>query len=312
MRSDRPLLFLIVAILCVLFFKFCACNLEETEHAVIYSFGQPLRVILHDESAPATGAGFVFKAPWHSVHRVESRIICAEPTPCRILTPSGEVRDLSYFCLWRINGPEAFLGRISSEANGNLLIEEVVGSKLSAEFQSKMTRPDAAAVERAHAAAAKELRAEGIDLLAVHVKELRPTAETASQVAARLVENYRNTAQALIDDAEQSAQAARAEADSAAGVALAAAEREAEATKTDMDAKVLQIRSHGFEYDSDDAIPAEKRGTKVLGSEADPEFFSFLQSLSALEKLPLDRSELVLKRDVLDSLIRDLHDSKAH
>jgi len=318
MRSDRPLLFLITAILCVLFFKFCACNIEETEHAVIFSFGRPLKVILHhkekasnfDQSVASgltiiTGAGFLFKAPWHSVHRVESRILCTDPPPFRVLM-GGEMRDLDYFCLWRITAPQIFLGRISSEANGNLLIEEVVGSKLLTELQSKSFTTESDAIARARAAAQIELHAEGIELVGLHVKEFCAASDSRRQAVARLVQNYQADADAVLHDAQQQAQLVCAEADATAEAVLAAARREAEAIRADADALALQIRSDGFEYTAADRIPPQKLGTKVRGSKADQDFFSFLQSLAALEKIPLDKSQIILKKNLLETVIENL------
>jgi len=315
MRSDRPILVLIFAILCVLFFKFCACNVEETEHAVICSFGRPVKVIVHqaenakdfdtnvaDGVAVLTGAGFTFKAPWHSVHRLDSRLQQAN-RHVPIVTTQGELLDLHYCCIWRISDPLQFMMRTSNETNGELAVERIVGSRLVAALQSAPGEGGPDPAESARAAAAAELRNEGIELAAVYITSMNLSERGRSGALARLADRFQLAAQATLREAEHSAAMIRREADTATELAVASAQRDAENVRGQAEAEAIRIVEQGFTYSSRDSVPPEKVGTQVRGARADPQFFRFLQSLWAIEQAPADRTTIILKKDVLRSII---------
>jgi len=319
MKSDRPLLILIFAILCVLFFRFCACNVEETEHAVIYSFGRPIKVILHQSDNAAnfddavaggvevlTGAGFLFKAPWQSVYRVDSRLLCCDPPRCRIALPGGTQKELNYSCLWRVADPLLFLTRVSNETNGSLAVEKIASSQLSAAFQARASEPEPAVIAGAKSAAASKLRADGIELVDVHVQWFDLAAGGRQAADARLVESYKAKAAATAQEAARNAESIRAEADAAAGQKLALARREAENVRATSESESLRIINDGFTSSPGDGPRDARPGARVRGASADPEFFRFLQSVSALEKLPLDRSTIILRKNLLDSVIEKM------
>ena len=321
MKSERPILLLIFAILCLLFFKFCACNIEETEHAVIYSFGQPIKIIIHRSQNAAdfdhavaegvqviTGSGFLFKAPWHSVHRVDARVLYAAPSPTTIMLPSGESRELAYCCLWRVADPLNFLMRISNEANGTLEVQNAVEAHLVAALQSGDLASESQALDGVRSAAARTLREHGIELCDMHVKGLHLTPAGRIAAVARLTETCKSEVQSLTQDADREAEGIRAEADTAAELAVAAAQREAQGIRARSESESLRIISEGFTYSSKDPVPQEKVGASVRGAQADPEFFRFLQSLSAFEQAPPERTAIILKKDLLESVLRDLPD----
>jgi len=322
-RSDRPILILIFAIICVLFFKFCACNVEETEHAVICSFGRPVKVIVHQAAnakdfdadvaggvAVLTGAGFTFKAPWHSVHRLDSRLQQANPH-VPIVTGQGEMLDLHFCCIWQIIDPLQFMMRMSNETNGQLAVERIVGSHLVAALQSKPAEDGKNPVEAAKAEAADELRAEGIGLPGVHITAMNLTGRGRAGSLARLADRFQMAAQATLQEAQYTADGIRREADAAAELDIAAAQRDAATVRTQSEADAIRIAEQGYTYSSRDAVTQEKLGTQVRGAQADPGFFRFLQSIWAIEQAPAGRTAIVLRKDIFQSIIHDLPDSPA-
>jgi len=322
MKSDRPIVLLIAAIICVLFFKFCACNVEETEHAVICSFGRPVKVIVHQAQnakdfdtdvaggVPVqTGAGFTFKAPWHSVHRLDSRIQQANPR-LPIVTRKGEMLDLHFSCIWQIVDPLQFMMRMSNETNGRLAVERIAGSHLVAALQSESAEDGGDPIEAARTAAARELRAEGISLPGLHVTSLNLTEGGRAGALGRLAERFHAAAQAALQEAQHAADGIRREADTAAELAVAAAQRDAVSIRAHSEADAIRIAQQGYTYSSRDPVPRDKIGMQVRGAQANPEFFRFLQSIWAIEQAPADCTA-ILRNDIIQSIIRDLPGSTA-
>ncbi len=130
MKTRRAIVWLIgLAALAILVFLSCCClvAVDETEYAVVTSFGRIVAVLGLE---PGT-AGLHFKLPWESVLRVDRRLRAFDPPPREVITGDKRNLEVASYLIYRVADPVQFVRGSGSLDQAEARLSERVAAALS-------------------------------------------------------------------------------------------------------------------------------------------------------------------------------------
>ena len=89
----------------VLFGLSCLVVVDETEYAIVTSFGDVAAV--HGKEPGS--AGLHFKRPWQSVLRVDRRLRAFDPAPREVITADKRNLEVASYLVYRVADPLVFV-----------------------------------------------------------------------------------------------------------------------------------------------------------------------------------------------------------
>ncbi len=277
-------------------------QVEETEYVVVTFFGDPWRIIKEP--------GLQLKWPWpvESVIRIDRRTHITSPEAAEFLTKDKKNVLVSFFVAWSVDDPLQFIktvnDRLGAESRLQDRIRSEVGTQLSrydlselvtlAEIDESadqsggepdglapMTMGDSRIIEmmdRITDGTEAYLKKEfGIRLFAVRMKRLNFPSANKNAVFQRMKEERKRIATKYRSEGKEQKAKVEADADLQKALLLNVASRDAEKIRGSADAEATRIYAEAYARD--------------------PEFYEFLRSLEAYEKMLDEKSTIVLPAD---------------
>ncbi len=259
----------------------CTVAVDETEYAVVTSFGKVVAVL----GVEPGSAGLHRKMPWQSVIRVDRRLRAFDPPPREMITGDRRNLEVASYVIYQVADPERFVRGAGSLDQAEARLSERVAAALSdaigrREFSGLATTdPAQAAIEDLNAevlrtigpAALAEMGLSVVDLglrWFNHPLEVRPAIfelirSERRQVAARL----------------------RAEGEASYTTITSQADREREVILARADAEAQRIRGQ-----------AEAESMRILNEAhaRDPKFYELLRTLESYSSILDAKTTVVL------------------
>ncbi|GFP32371.1 modulator of FtsH protease HflC [Candidatus Hakubella thermalkaliphila] len=273
----RKAVITIVVVLVALFVLSQAVfTIDEKEQAIILQLGKYVETIEEP--------GLNFKIPFiQTVSRMERRVLVADAPPTEFITLDKERLVVDTYTRWRIVNPHLFYKAVRDEHGARLRLNSVAVSKLREEL-ARHTLWDIIGIQRKPITETVRQhvnevtrREFGIEVIDVRMKRADLPVEVQEAVFARMIAERDRMAKEARAEGAQEARKVTAEADKEVVVLLAEAEKESKILRGEGDAQAVTIYAAAFGKD--------------------PEFFSFVRSLEAYEKLLVGGTTLVLGSD---------------
>ncbi len=254
---------------------------DTTEYVILTRFGRPIQTY--------TTPGLRLRIPLvDQVVRIDARLLMTEPPVTEYLTLDKKNVVARSFLAWRVSDPLRYLQTVLIREAAEARLSAVANSELGAAFGSVpfealvSTNPEKMRLstivdqvqERVRTAAAREY---GIDLVALRIERLSFPRQNEASVFQRMRAERDRIARQFRSEGEEEALKIRAAADLDRARILAEAERKAAEIRGQAEAEAARIY-------------AEALGT-------DPDFYRFVRTLEAYDKIIDKDTTLVLPAD---------------
>jgi len=275
-----PLL-LALGVLVVLTALGSAFVVDTTQNAVVTRFGRPVRTY--------TTPGLHWKIPIvDQVVRLDARLLMTEPPPAEYLTLDKKNVVARTFLTWRVGDSVRYLQTVQLREAAEARLAAVTSSEIGAAFGSvsfdALVSTDAAKMRLRPIVDALEQRVRdtaaheyGIDLVSLRVERLAFPQQNESSVFQRMRAERQRIAKQFRSEGEEQALGIRAEADRERARLLAEAERKAAEIRGGAEAEAAHIYA--------DALAT------------DPDFYRFVRTLEAYDKIIDKETTLILPAD---------------
>lgn len=264
------------------------------------------------------GAGLYFKIPFlQTAVTFDNRLLEYESEPTPITTRDKRTLVIDNFARWRISNPLRFLLTVKTEQGGQSRLDDVIYSVLRKELGSRtyqevirtsnkilereleFTLSEAVTpigvgreeiMRRATQQCIPQLREFGILLIDVRIQRTELPEENKDKVYDRMQAERQRIAMKYEEEGKAEQAKIKAETDKEVKIKLAEAYRSARIIEGEGEAEALRIYARGFSEND----PATNEKRHVSGYESDPEFYQFIRSLEALEKVVDEETTFVL------------------
>jgi membrane protease subunit HflC len=245
---------------------------DEKDQVIVTQVGQ----YLYSVREPGVYAKIPF---YHSINRFEKRILVSDANPAEYLTLDKKRLLADHIARWRIVDPLEFFKTVGTENGARARLDDIVYSQIRAElannnFDQIISTQREPIMERVSRRTADAARGFGIEVVDVRLKQADLPSEVRASVFARMVAERSRIASRYRSEGAEFAAQIRAEADKERTVILAQAYQESQTRRGEGDADATAIYASAFGQD--------------------PEFYAFLRSLEAYEKLLKSDSTMVL------------------
>ncbi len=254
---------------------------DETSYSVVTRLGRPIRTY--------TEPGLKFRVPLiDQVTTIDSRMLLTEPPATEYLTLDKKNIIARSFVTWRVADPLRFLQTVVVRDTAEQRLAAVTGSELGSAFGAapfdalvstdpthmRLDEIVAGVEQRVRATAAREF---GIELVALRLERLAFPQQNEASVYQRMRAERQRIAKQFRSEGEEQALKIRAEAD-----------RERSRLLSDANRTATEIRGRA---EADAAtIYADALG-------ANPDFYKFVRTLEAYEKIIDKDTTLVMPAD---------------
>ncbi len=249
---------------------------NETEQVIITQFGEFKRSIRKP--------GLYFKIPLaQTVVFMEKRIMSSDAPPQRYLTLDKKRLVADPITRWRIADPLTFYKTVHDEAGARARLDDIVLSQMRGEIASHnfgdiIGNARAPLMQSVAEATESKARKEfGIEIIDVRIKRADLPTEVQESVFSRMRAERERIAKKYRSEGDEEAAKIRADTDKEKTILLAKAYEKAEKLRGEGDAISTKIYAEAYGKD--------------------PEFYAFLRSLTAYEKIVSAKSTVVLSSD---------------
>lgn len=248
---------------------------DQRKFAVVFSFGQIVRVIEHP------GLQFKYPAPFENVRFFDRRILTIDnPEAERFITAEKKNLLVDSYVKWRIVDPRKFF--ISFKGDERLAqdrLTQLVRSALNEEFTKRTVRElvsdqREAVMQGIRKKVADDSSDIGVEIVDVRLKRVDLLAEISDSVYRRMEAERKRVANELRSTGAAESDKIRANAERQRDTILAEAYRDAQKIKGAGDAKATAVYAEAFSRD--------------------PQFAQFYQSLEAYRSSFKDKKDLVI------------------
>jgi membrane protease subunit HflC len=246
--------------------------IDEREIAIVTQFGEYKRAFARP--------GLYFKVPFvQDVMRMDSRIQLNDAAPTEYLTVDKKRLLADPITRWRVVDPLKFYTTVHDESGASARLQDVVNSELRRELATREfdaiigSERDTMMAEVATNARTK-CRDFGINIVDVRIKRADLPNEVEESVFGRMRAERERVAKQYRSEGEGEAAKIRAETDKERTILLAKAYETSQ-----------KIRGEG---------DAQSTTTYAKAYDKNPEFYAFMRSLDAYEKLMGEKSSLVI------------------
>ena len=250
---------------------------DTTEYAVVTRFGRPVRTY--------TTPGLRFRIPFvDQVVRLDARLLMTEPPAAEYLTLDKKNVVARTFLTWRLDDPLRYLQTVQLRDAAEARLAAVTSSEIGAAFGSvpfdALVSTDADKMrlgaiidqveQRVRDTAAREY---GVNLVSLRVERLAFPQQNEASVFQRMRAERQRIAKQFRSEGEEQSLKIRAEADRERARILAEADRKASEIRGQAEAEAARIYAEALA--------------------ADPEFYRFVRTLEAYDKI-IDKDTTVI------------------
>lgn len=267
----KSVLTIIVLALALILFWGSAYTIDETQQVVILEFGRPVRTV----KTP----GLHFKLFWRSVNKFDNRLLEYDSAPNTILTEDKKNLIVDNYAQWRIIEPLKFLQSMRTVSQAHSRLDDIIYSSMRVELGTHLmheivaTKRDSL-LRRVVASADESARDYGIEIVDVRIKRADLPPENEQAVFDRMrAERNRMAKQFRSEGGEESVKI-KAQTDRDREVILADAYKTAQSIRGEGEASAIKVYADAFQQD--------------------PDFYAFVRSLQAYEKIFNEKTKLVL------------------
>jgi len=257
-------------------------TVDETQYAIVTTFGKPVKTITEP------GLYWKWPAPAQSVLRFDRRLQIFDPRPTENFTLDRKNLVVDSYACWRIADPNRFLEKVQTIPGAESSLLVLVASELSAELgrhelssvvsvneeEVKLDDIMECVTQRCRETARTNY---GIDIVDVRIKRINLPDENKQSVYRRMRAEREQKAKEYRAEGEQQAMVIRGDTDKQQREILSAAYKEAQRLKGEGEAEA--IRRYASAYNQD------------------PEFYKFMRTLAAYQKVLTDNTTLVMSSD---------------
>ena len=289
--AKRGITLVSVAILVVALVRSSFFMVDETQLAIVTTFGRPVRTILE------AGPSWKLPPPIQSVLVFDKRLQIFDPQPTETFTLDRKNLVVDTFALWEIADPRVFLSKVGSVAGAENALAALLSSEMSAELgrhelsdllstnqeEVELEAIVDAVTDRCAQTAERDY---GLRVVRAGLKRINLPPENKESVYERMRAEREQKAREYRAEGQEQATVIRAKTDLERRQILAAAYREAQTLKGEGDAAALRIYAEAYEQA--------------------PEFYRFTRTLSAYRDILNTDTTMVLSAD--SELLRLLSD----
>jgi modulator of FtsH protease HflC len=231
---------------------------DQTEQALVLSFGQPVRLVERP--------GLSFKEPWQSTIIYDKRLLDYEPPAEEVIAADQKRLVVDAYCRFKIVNPLLFYQTMGTELVARTRLNSVISDSLrrvigGVELQAVVSSKRAPIMRQIRDEVNDQAKGFGIDVVDVRIRRADLPEENSKAIYERMIaERQREAAQFRAQGAQQ-AQEIRAEADKERIEILANAQKQGQILRGQGDADSTKIYAQAFEQN--------------------PDFFTFYRSLEA-------------------------------
>jgi len=271
----------ILAVLIVLGFLAWSClfTVDETQYAIVTTFGKPVRTIMEP------GLNWKLPAPAQTVLLFDKRLQIFDPRPTESFTLDRKNLIVDSYACWRIADPEVFLVKVRTIQGAENSLAMLVASEIGAELgkhnlsdlvsvnedEVKLTQLMDNVTRRCRTAAEQDY---GIEVVDVRIKRINLPDENKESVYERMRAEREQKAREYRADGEKEAMFIRGETDTKTRTILSEAYKEAQKLKGEGDAEAIRIYAEAYAKD--------------------PEFYKFMRTLASYKKILSEDTTVVM------------------
>jgi membrane protease subunit HflC len=250
-------------------------TVDEKNQAIVTQVGQ----YLYSVREP----GIYIKTPFYqSVTHFDKRILVSDPAAGEYLTLDQKRLVADPVMRWRIVDPLAFYTSVREEVGATARLDDIVFAEMRAElanfpFDKVISSERENIMGRVSQRAAERAKAFGIEVVDVRLKRADLPEQVQASVFARMQAERSRIAARYRSEGAESAARIRADADRDRTIILARAYEASQTLRGTGDAEATSVYAQAFGQD--------------------PEFYAFIRSLEAYEKLLDPTSTLVMSTD---------------
>ncbi|MCK4946524.1 MAG: protease modulator HflC [Alphaproteobacteria bacterium] len=267
---------LVVALSALLLLGQSVFIVKETHQALVLQFGDPVE----QHTAP----GLKFKIPFiQQITEFDKRVLDLDPPPEEVILADQKRLVVDTFARYRINNMLEFYKSLSTEAQANTRLNNIVNSTLRSVLGNS-TLADLLSEKRAGLMGTlrqqvnESVKRFGIEIVDIRIGRADLPEQTSQAIYSRMrTERQREAAEFRAQGQEQ-AQEIRSKADKERTVLLAEAEQQSQLSRGKGDEGAIKIYAEAFKKD--------------------PEFYAFYRTMEAYrDSLPGENTTLVLSPD---------------
>ena len=180
---------------------------NETEQAIIISYGQPQRIVNRyqpNENLGATNAGLTFRIPFvEQIQYVDKRVLSVEMEPREVLSTDQLQVEVNAFARYRITRPLRMYTTVRNEDTLNARLAETLGSSVRNElgrrsFAALLSAERGEVMSKIKNEMNEEAQKYGASIIDVRIKRADLPEGTALESAYRRMESAREQERATI------------------------------------------------------------------------------------------------------------------
>lgn len=246
--------------------------IDERQIAIVTQFGAYRRAL----SRP----GLYFKTPFiQDVSRMESRILGNDATPAEYLTLDKKRLVADPITRWRVADPLKFYTTVHDESGAGARLQDIVNSELRSElanrqFDAIIGSERDTMMQQVAGNARTKAKDFGIHVVDVRIKRADLPNEVEESVFGRMRAERERVAKQYRSEGEGEAAKIRAETDKERQILIAKAYEVSQKIRGEGDAQSTAIYAGAYDKN--------------------PEFYAFVRSLDAYEKLMSEKSTIVV------------------
>ncbi|NOZ20584.1 MAG: protease modulator HflC [Planctomycetes bacterium] len=254
---------------------------DTTDYAVVTQFGRPVKTILDP------GLHWKLPEPIQTVQRYDNRLQIYEAGQVEFLTKDKKSVVVDYYGSWKIKDPLEFMKTVKDKVGAEARLSDVFSSALGVYLgryeladlvntdQQKMKLHDM--LKQVLGECTKRAAEYGIEVVNVEMRTLNFPEKNKLSVFRRMKAEREQMARQYRSEGSEEAAKIRAEAKKEQTSLLSDAYKQAEIIRGEGDAEAIRIYAKAFQKD--------------------PEFYKFIRTLAAYEKIIDEKTTAVLPAD---------------
>jgi len=273
----KNLTFIVIILLAIFFiFNLVFYQISDFEDGIIIQFGKIKKI----ESK--AGLHAKLPDPLQILIKIDKRIQIFESIPSEMLTLDKKNLIIDYYILWKIKDSITYLKKLKNNATAKSRIASLTLSFVRGEIgktsfedvlKNKRKEINANLIEKANIILADF----GIETIDINLKKINFPQQNLASVYERMESERAQIAAKYISEGDEQARKIRAQADKEREIILSKARKEANIIRGKGEAKSMRLYNQIIGYNN--------------------EFYQFIKSLDAYEKVINEKSTIILSTD---------------